>query len=73
MNRPLLNSLALKFLAIGLLYTSINTIALAELQDNGLQVQNPTRSFGYFIGDILEQQINLDSGNLIEPELPKLK
>ncbi len=45
-------------------------MALAELLGNGLQVQNPTRSFGYFVGDTLEQKINLDSGNLIDPELP---
>jgi len=70
-------------LATGLfLFALVNPFnyVLADLrdlpvQDNGLQVQNPTRSFGYFVGDILIQKINLDSGirgsdKLIPPELP---
>lgn len=59
----------LKILAM-CLCASINTKALAESQDNRLQVQNPTRSFGYFVGDMLEQKINLDSGKLLDPQLP---
>lgn len=82
MNRNPLNLTILKLLALPLLLTGLTLLAaatstkvLAELQDNGLEVQNPTRSFGYFVGDILEQKINLDSSisghdSLLVPDLP---
>lgn len=56
--------------------TAVSTSTLADnmaqtagSQDNGLQVQNPQRAFGYFVGDILEQKINLDSSDLLVPNL----
>ena len=51
----------------------LSSLALGIMQyaNANTQIEQPTRSFGYFIGDVLTQKINLGSegSRIIEPEL----